>query len=300
MLHRQMPGVQGLSGQHRQAEAVPPGWCVAPAILPVTDHRMTQTGEVHPDLMGASGHQLHRQPCVAVIALQDTVTGDGRFAVVPYAHSGPLHGMAPQGAIYGTATEHLSQDDGLITACDLTRLHGLDQGLVAAAGAGDEQQAAGALVQPVHQPGTRHGHKPRIMVEQGVLQGVAGLACPRMHYQSRRFVHHHEGVILVDDIQCHGLRQHSRIRRIRPRCNTQLLPAGQCLAYPAGGMRIDRYLPGADPSLQRGARIVRKQGCQHLVKAQPTAFCRRSGTLGGLVMTGAGGGGDFACGGHFR
>ena len=72
----------------------------------------------------------------------------------------------------------------------------------------NDEQAARVLVEPVHQPGTRHESELWIECEQRILQCMARIAGPRMYDQTCRLVDHQKGPVLEYDLERHGLRLH--------------------------------------------------------------------------------------------
>ena len=83
-----------------------------------------------------------------------------------------------------------------ILAADLARRQLRDQPRMRLGRARHDQQAAGVLVEPMHQPGARHARQRRIVRQQRVLQRVLAIAGARMHHQARRLVQHQQRAIL--------------------------------------------------------------------------------------------------------
>ena len=67
------------------------------------------------------------------------------------------------------------------------------------------QQSGGVLVDAVHKSHTRVGHiVVWVILEvpcQGIHQSAAVVAVSRMHHQSRRFVHHQQEVVFVNNVE---------------------------------------------------------------------------------------------------
>ena len=83
---------------------------------------------------------------------------------------------------------------------------------------GYHQQAAGVLVQPVHDTGPLHATDAAEAVhgvQEGIHQSTAFVASRRMHHHAAGLVHHGHILILVEDINGDVFLLHSGFHRIR-------------------------------------------------------------------------------------
>jgi hypothetical protein len=137
----QLPGVQ------HQAALTPP------TIDSIPDDGMADGAQVHPNLMGSSRQRAHLQQRRVGESCQDTKFGDGGLARVQDSHPLAVGGVAPDGTlnppfIFNDSPPHKRQ----IELLDLSVLELLNQSKIRRVALGDEQDAAGALIQPVDDP----------------------------------------------------------------------------------------------------------------------------------------------------
>ena len=120
-------------------------------------------------------------------------------------------------------------------------------------GFGHHQQAAGVLIQAVHQAGAAHFAdllKLRAVVQEGVQQGAAPVPGPGMDHQPRGLVERQQVPVLIEDLQGQGLGGEGAGRRRRH-------PHGDRFSspHPVGGgfcSPVDLNQPGFEKFLQAG------------------------------------------------
>ncbi len=183
----------GWAGSRRNAEAATVGL--------VADQRKADMGHVHADLVGAAGFQLDPYMGVRAEALEHPVVADGWLAAVGDRHALAHAAVATdRGVDLATGGDH-PDDDALINAADLARLHLLDQLGLRLQGLGDHHQTGGVLVQAVNDTRTRYVDDVWHVVQQRIEQGAAGVPGSRVHDQPGGLVDDHDVVVFVDDIQ---------------------------------------------------------------------------------------------------
>ena len=158
-------------------------------------------------------------------------------------------------------------DDSEILPPDVAGLQGGDKPGVRRQVARHHHQAAGFLVEAVHNTGARQCRQVRGVIQQRIQQRPVRIARRGMHHQPRRFVNDQQVVILVDHVQCDCLCLAHRLHRDLG-IDLHLLTALDDFTR-LRHATIKRDLAGADPLLQPAAGIVRHQLGQRLV--QPAA-----------------------------
>jgi hypothetical protein len=134
----------------------------------------------------------------------------------------------------------------------------------------DHHQAAGLLIQPVHDAGTRDLGELGVEMQQCVLQGPGGVARAWMHDQSGWLVDHQHMWVLEDDVQPDFLGRD--LDRVRQRgADLDALPAQDLVLGPQFGA-VDQHLAGVDPLLDAGPRKAVQQLRQNLVEALAGVF----------------------------
>ena len=230
--------------------------------------------EVHADLMRAPALELARKQGRAVQPLHDFVGRARRLAAVGDRHAGAAPRVAPDRRIDDAFRRaHAAPCQGGVGAAHRTRLQLPHEARLRNEGFGDHQQAAGVLVQAMHDAGPRDVGKRWRVRKQCIEQGAVRIAGARMDDQSGRLVDDEDFGILVDDLQGHSLR---RGRGVTGHCGQRQhhrFPAGHgALAF--GRDAFDQQNALFQPGLQTAARILREHPGQRLVQAQSGASRR--------------------------
>jgi len=139
-------GLQGLD----QFGAGPGGKSRAPTVSRVADQRMADMRQMHADLVGAAGFQLQTQQRVQGEALHHAVVRHCFPAPLTHREALAIRGMAADGCVHRAARRHAAMCDGEVFPLDLPRLQALHENFVGGNRACHHQQAAGVLVDAVH------------------------------------------------------------------------------------------------------------------------------------------------------
>jgi outer membrane protein assembly factor BamD len=276
---RETTGVQGLALEcpqgvrqrrlraRRQAQAA--------AVLRIADQRVTDVRHVHAYLVRASRLQLHAHVCMPAKAVLYAIVRDGRAAILAHAHARALRGMPADGSVDRAACRQHADDHRLVTPFDGVGLQGAHERRVGSHGARDDEQSAGGLVQPVHDPRPRQRCELGRVVQQGILQRVARIAGAGVNDEARRLVDDDEISVLVHDGKRNGLGCRWR-DRLDDHGQVYALAAHEAVAR-AQGLAIHADVPGEDPILESGARIVGKELGQRLVQAHAAEMLGHEG-----------------------
>ena len=218
MAERQRPGVQRLAAEGLQRasrglrQACDPVRA-GPAVERVAQERMAARAQMHADLVRAAAHEaaFNQAGAAAGQGLDDPVAGARRPAAA--GQHGHLLAVARAASdvafdLAGPGLRH-APDHGEVSAFDPARGELPDQPLVGALGLGGDHQAAGVLVQAVHdaRPAlAADAGQPRAAVgEERVDQGPVRVAGRRVDDQAGRLVEHDQLRVLVEDMQRHDL-----------------------------------------------------------------------------------------------
>ena len=168
---------------------------------------MPDVREVHANLVGASGLQLHAHVTVMPEVLLNAVVRH-RLATAPrhHRHFGAFTRVAANRRIDGAAGDQRPLGDGVVLPLHAARGQLVHQRRVRLKREGNHQQAAGVLVEPVHDAGTRNRVGLGKVMQQRILQRAITLTGARMDGQSGRFVDHRHIRVGVHDLQRHLLR----------------------------------------------------------------------------------------------
>lgn len=183
----------GWAGRWRDAEA--------PAVGLIAHQREADMGHVHADLVRTAGFQLHTHVGMRAEALEHAVVADGRLAAVGHRHTLTHAAVAADRGIDLAPSGDHANDDALVDAADLARLHLLDQLGLGLQSLGHDHQPGGVFVQAMDDTGARHVDDIGHVVQQGIEQRTAGMPGSRVHNQPGRLVDYHDVLVLVDDIQ---------------------------------------------------------------------------------------------------
>ena len=223
------------------------------AVAPVACQRMPCRGQVDAHLMGAAGFELRFDQRVGAEPLAYRHVGHGPPPVFAHRLPQAVARIAANRLVDALVGDHAPFDHGEIAALHAMRAHVLRQAQLTCSIASDDEQAAGVLVQTMHQASPRQFGQFRAAVQQAVDQRAPGLASSRMHGQPGRLVHDDHRLVLVDDAEVQPLGG----LPVEPR-----RPAGgddEVLAADEGRARlrlgaIDQNAPSAYPARRLRAR----------------------------------------------
>ena len=138
---------------------------------------------------------------------------------------------------------------------------------------GHDQEAAGVLVQAMHDARARNGGERRVMMQQAVEQRALPIAAARMHYQTGGLIEHQQRGVLVDDIEIDGLGRGRAVPRFGLGRERNALPAPDLALGIDRGM-VERHLALFYPGGEAAARMLGKHLRQRLVEAHSGAIGR--------------------------
>ena len=211
--------LEGVQEESPRSEAL-----VRRPVAGVPDHGVPDGRHVHADLMRppALERELEQgRRLLPAPPLQDRVGGARRFSRGGDRHLRRRAGGAADGRLHlAPVVGHVARDQGQVAA-----LHGpgrqlVDQRPVGLLGPGHGQEARGALVEAVHDPGpVGRAHARRHQLgqvgeagQETADQGPLVVPGARVHHQPGRLVHDDHRVVGVDDLEAHaGLGRHARV-----------------------------------------------------------------------------------------
>src|SRR5258706_5364852 len=187
------------------------------AIGRIADQRMTDMGQMDSDLMRASGlepalEQRSERFLSRAELFDDRVArARGLALAAQHGHAFAIERIAPEIALDDAgASARAAPDDSVVDALDGMRGELLGEASHRVLVLGDDQEAAGVLVQPVHDAGARDaadaGERGAAMGEQRVDQRAVDIAGGGMHDEAGGFDEDDEVGILVQDAKRNVLR----------------------------------------------------------------------------------------------
>jgi hypothetical protein len=111
-------------------------------------------------------------------------------ATFHHRHLGSLRRVPTHRRVYDAVTFDLAQRQGQVMPLDAARLQLAHQIGLRRKRLCHHQQAAGVLVQAMHDAGARNIGQGRRVMQQSIQQGTGRLAVARMHHQAGRLVDH--------------------------------------------------------------------------------------------------------------
>ena len=245
----------------------------AAAIQRVGHQRMADGGHVHPDLVRAAGVQGAMHPAAQFGLVQACKIGSGRLARmlrrVHHGHAQAVARIAANGctdralpfARPGTVRQrHILANHAALRDHAHQRIHG-------SAAARHDHQAAGVLVQPVHDAGTRHLGSSAIACQQTIEQRAAPVARRRVHHQPCRLVHHQKVGIFVHHLDVHGFRAKRLALQRGLHFHTNLVTCLNAQGRLEHRLAIELHGPLGQQLLQVAARELGHGFCQGTVQA---------------------------------
>ncbi len=214
----------------------------------------------------------------AGIAADDPQVGDGFASARHHRHARAFERMPADGALQPPAAYRLAEDDRLVFPLYRTLGDELDQSLMRWKILGHQHQPRGVLIQPVHNAAARNFGQIGAMVQQGVDQGPGRISGSGVDHQAGRLIHHHQGLVLVDDVDIHRLRDPACVR-LRVDLDLHPLAAVNEVFLPASPA-VQYRVSGSNPLLDPVARVLREELRQGLVHARA---CERLGNDSGQV-----------------
>ncbi len=173
--------------------------------------------------------------------------------------------MPANRCVDGTLALDNAPRQGLVTALDRPRLQLPDQIGLCLERLGDDHQATGILVEPMHDARPRHLVELRGVVQQGIEQSPAPVPAPRVDHQTGRLVDNHQELILVYHLQGDILRRRrlgafvGRLGEFDGFASPELAPGLD------DELSTDNNPPLAYPVLQPATRMLRQQTGKNLV-----------------------------------
>ena len=183
----------------------------SPSIKTVRNQRVPDGCHVHPNLMGAPSVQGALHPATEVIACKPSHIRarslSGMTVQVDYSHAQTVAWIAPDRSVHGAIhrSAPMPPSNSHILAMDLTLTDHLNQGIHSRARAGNNHQAAGVLVESMHDARSGYLGRMSIPAQQTVEQRATPVAGCRVHYQACRFVDHEQMGVFVRHVERHDL-----------------------------------------------------------------------------------------------
>ena len=247
-------------------------YCEAAAINGIADQGMAQVSEMHANLVGAPGLEVDPDMAMPAKPFDHAVMGDRIPAPGSNGHFPTVVPVAIERLVHGPARGQHAQANGLILAGNLPARQHIAELLLDFGIAGDQQQTAGTLVQPVDDPRPWQRFESRVKIQQGIDQGAIRVAGARVHDQPDRLVDHQEIIALVHYLQRDMLWPIDG-PRLQGLANQHLLATRQLLSR-ASRLAIQQYIAALNPLLDAAPRKLRKQSGQDLVQTV-TCLIRR-------------------------
>ncbi len=162
---------------------------------------MTDVRQMHADLVRASRFQPALEQRRTLEALDHRVMRHCRAAVADHGHLRALRRVAPDRGIDGAAGQHPPLGQRPVMASDRAGLKLAHKIGLRRQRLGHHQQAAGVLVETMHDAGTRHFRNLRRVMQQRIEQRPAPVAAAGMHDQPGGLVDHQQVRVLEHDLQ---------------------------------------------------------------------------------------------------
>ena len=244
----------------------------AAAINGVADQGVAQVSEVRTNLVGAAGLEVDPNMAMSAKALNDAVMSNRIPATGANGHFPAVVRVPIQRLIHGPARGQHTPANRLVFAGNLPARQHVAELLLDFAIACNQQQAAGALVQPVNDSGTRQCFQPRVEIQQSIYQGAVRISGTRVHDQPDGLVDHQKVIALIHDLQRNFLWpvDSSRLQRL---ANQHLLATHQFLSG-ARRLAIQKNIAALYPLLDAASGKLRKHSGQGLVQTV-TGLIRR-------------------------
>ena len=175
----------------------------APAVDRITHQGIPEVREVHSDLVGATGLELHPHQRQGAEPSLDPIMRDRLSPISAHRHLHPLGAMTADGFRDGATPGERAVAEREVFTADLARRERPHQRGMGLRRSGDQHRPCRILVEAVHDPGTRHERKRRIERKQRVLKRSTAVARPRVHHQACRLVDHPERRIPMQHAERH-------------------------------------------------------------------------------------------------
>lgn len=238
----------------------------------VPQERVIDVRHMHPDLVRPATLQLAADMTESAEATLEPVMGDGGTPVWHHRHFLALFRVAPNRFINAPTTGQLTHAHGLVLTPHAPFLKLLHQGGVGLQATSHDHDAAGVLVQPMHDARPRDPFQLRGMVEQRIDQRPGLMPCRGVDNQPRWLVHHDQVVIFMDDIEINGLRLPAHFRYWRG-SHFNLVIHQHPVAGPAF-LPIHRQFARPHPPLDAGTGMFRHQLRNSLIQPLVAEFRR--------------------------
>jgi outer membrane protein assembly factor BamD len=239
--------------------------CQTPAINTIPNQWLAPVSEMDANLVRATGIELYTHIGVCCESLQDSIVSDGRPALFLNTHFQTINRMPPNRRVNRSAPgKDTTANREVVTGYFPFRKRPHQRGVCFQILA-NQQQAAGFLVQSMHNAGPRQFSRGRHMVQQAIHQSATCVSGARVNDQSHRLVDHQQILILVDHIKLNVL-------RLADDANFNLWHQPHLLAAVNGVFGphfavVNRDKPLQDPAFQAAAGIFGKHTGQGLVQS---------------------------------
>ncbi len=179
---------------------------VAPAAVEgISNHRMAEVFEMHADLMGSSRVRMAFDKGLPFRGGENPVLGESLAATLVHGHFLTVDRVAAdRGVNFPVRHAGDSLDKCQVGFADQAVCKLLRERTMGGIGFGDDEAAAGFLVEPVDDARTffsADDTQAGAVMEQGIDQGAVCVSRPGVNDEAGRFVQHEHGGILVEDVQ---------------------------------------------------------------------------------------------------
>jgi len=246
---------------------------IAPAAVEgIPDHRVAQVFEMHADLMGSSRVRMAFDEGLPFRRGENPVLGEGLAATFIDGHFLAVNRMAAdRGVNFPVRHAGDSLDKCQVGLADLAVCKLLRERAVGRIGFGDDEAAAGFLVEPVDDARSffsSNDAQAGAVMEQGIDQGAVRVSRPGVNDEAGRFVQHEHGGILVEDVQRDVLGQGDGRGDFLRKGRFDPVPGAQGLGG-ACGESVYQNESLADEGLDANPGKFREQVAEVAVQAHP-------------------------------
>jgi len=211
---------------------------------------------------------------LARMTLEDLVMGDRRPAARDHRHLGAPDRVAPDRRLDSAVARDAPVCNREVFALHGARLELAHEARLCRKRLRHHQQAAGVLVEAVHDARARDAGELRRVPQQGVQERALPVAAAGMHDEPRGLVHDEQRRVLEHDVERDVLRPVRDLRAFGQGSELNHLAAAHLLPGKRGAA-IDGRPAGSHPAREAAAREFRQQLRERLVQSHAGAGAGR-------------------------